>query len=81
MAKDDGRTQMARCSFCGKSESMVNKLIEGPDVYICDECIGLCNELIREKKIPCLFCDNKKASEIYEKVGFEKIGYWSIYRK
>lgn len=48
MAKDEGRTQMARCSFCGKSESMVNKLIEGPEVYICDECIGLCNELIRE---------------------------------
>ena len=37
----------ARCSFCGKSESMVYKLIEGPhDVYICDECVALCNDLI-----------------------------------
>ena len=43
--------------------------------------IKICNELIREKKVPCLFCDNEEASEIYEKVGFEKIGYWSIYRK
>lgn len=39
---------MARCSFCGKSESMVYKLIEGPGVFICDECIGLCNELIAD---------------------------------
>ncbi len=37
----------AKCSFCGKSESMVYRLIEGPgDVYICDECIALCNDLI-----------------------------------
>ena len=43
--------------------------------------IKICNELIQERKIPCLFCDNEKASEIYEKVGFEKIGYWSIYKK
>lgn len=46
MAKDDTRGGYARCSFCGKSESMVYKLIEGPGVYICDECISLCNSLI-----------------------------------
>lgn len=46
MAKDDKRSYVARCSFCGKSESMVQKLIEGPGVFICDECVGLCNELI-----------------------------------
>ena len=39
---------VARCSFCGKSESMVHKLIEGPGVFICDECISLCNELIND---------------------------------
>ncbi|HPE45001.1 MAG TPA: ClpX C4-type zinc finger protein, partial [Deltaproteobacteria bacterium] len=33
-----------RCSFCGKSQEEVRKLIAGPDVYICDECIALCNE-------------------------------------
>lgn len=48
MSRDDGRSHIARCSFCGKSESMVHKLIEGPGVFICDECIGLCNDLIEE---------------------------------
>ena len=51
MARDDERNYMARCSFCGKSESMVHKLIEGPGVFICDECINLCNDLI-EKSVP-----------------------------
>ena len=45
MERDD--LHNARCSFCGKSESMVFRLIEGPDnVYICDECVALCNDLI-----------------------------------
>ena len=38
--------RVARCSFCGKSEAMVHRLIEGPNVYICDECVGLCNDLL-----------------------------------
>ena len=38
------------CSFCGKSNREVFKLIAGPQVYICDECITLCNEIIREEK-------------------------------
>ena len=38
-----------RCSFCGKSQEQVRKLIAGPEVYICDECIGLCNEIILEE--------------------------------
>jgi ATP-dependent Clp protease ATP-binding subunit ClpX len=37
------------CSFCGKSQREVKKLIAGPTVYICDECIGLCNDIIREE--------------------------------
>lgn len=36
------------CSFCGKSQDVVKKLVAGPDVYICDECIDLCNEIIEE---------------------------------
>lgn len=46
MSRDDSNIHAARCSFCGKSESMVNKLIEGPGVFICDECVALCNDLI-----------------------------------
>ena len=38
-----------RCSFCGKSQEAVKKIIAGPGVYICDECIALCNEIIGEE--------------------------------
>ncbi|MCY3728740.1 MAG: ATP-dependent Clp protease ATP-binding subunit ClpX [Nitrospira sp.] len=38
-----------RCSFCGKSRDQVRKLIAGPTVYICDECVGLCNEIMAEE--------------------------------
>lgn len=46
MSRDNSNINIARCSFCGKNESMVNKLIEGPGVFICDECVSLCNDLI-----------------------------------
>jgi ATP-dependent Clp protease ATP-binding subunit ClpX len=39
------------CSFCGKSQREVKKLIAGPTVYICDECIELCNEIIAEESL------------------------------
>ena len=37
------------CSFCGKSQHEVRKLIAGPSVFICDECVKLCNDIIREE--------------------------------
>jgi ATP-dependent Clp protease ATP-binding subunit ClpX len=37
------------CSFCGKSQHEVKKLIAGPSVFVCDECIDLCNEIIRDE--------------------------------
>ena len=37
------------CSFCGKSQDEIAKLIAGPSVYICDECVGLCNEILDEE--------------------------------
>ena len=53
MARDDSRNNsVTRCSFCGKSEAMVHKLIEGPGVYICDECVELCHDLIAEATTP-----------------------------
>jgi len=42
-------TDLLKCSFCGKSQKQVRKLIAGPGVYICDECIELCNEIIDEE--------------------------------
>ena len=37
------------CSFCGKSQHEVRKLIAGPSVFVCDECVELCNDIIREE--------------------------------
>jgi ATP-dependent Clp protease ATP-binding subunit ClpX len=42
------------CSFCGKSKDNVAKLIAGPGVYICDECIGLCNDILAEEPMTSL---------------------------
>ena len=44
-----GDSDLLKCSFCGKSQKQVKKLIAGPGVYICDECIDLCNEIIDEE--------------------------------
>ncbi len=49
MAKKSATTGNYRCSFCGKSQEEVKKLIAGPTVYICDECIELCNEIMVEE--------------------------------
>ena len=48
MARQSKSDANLRCSFCGKSRDQVRKLIAGPTVYICDECVGLCNEIISE---------------------------------
>ncbi|MDX1902394.1 MAG: ATP-dependent Clp protease ATP-binding subunit ClpX [Gammaproteobacteria bacterium] len=45
-----GKERIFHCSFCGKSQHDVRKLIAGPSVYVCDECITLCNEIIREEE-------------------------------
>ncbi len=49
MAKFGDSGELLKCSFCGKSQKQVKKLIAGPGVYICDECIELCNEIIEEE--------------------------------
>jgi ATP-dependent Clp protease ATP-binding subunit ClpX len=49
MTKLGESSDLLKCSFCGKSQKQVRKLIAGPGVYICDECIELCNEIIEEE--------------------------------
>ena len=49
------RDEKLKCSFCGKTQDQVKKLIAGPEVYICDECVELCNEILDEE-----FLDNKE---------------------
>ena len=51
MARLGDGTDLLKCSFCGKSQKQVKKLIAGPGVYICDECIELCNEIIEEEQV------------------------------
>lgn len=67
MAKFGEGGDLLKCSFCGKSQKQVKKLIAGPGVYICDECIDLCNEIIIEELAeiePTDFVDLPTPSEI-----------------
>ena len=69
MAKFGDGGDLLKCSFCGKSQKQVKKLIAGPGVYICDECIDLCNEIIEEELAQTSevrFDDLPKPVEIYE---------------
>ena len=49
MPSKDDNGKLLYCSFCGKSQHEVRKLIAGPSVFICDECVDLCNDIIREE--------------------------------
>ncbi len=69
MAKFGDGGELLKCSFCGKSQKQVKKLIAGPGVYICDECIELCNEIIEEElseTTELQFDELPKPREIYE---------------
>jgi ATP-dependent Clp protease ATP-binding subunit ClpX len=69
MARPTDSSEQLLCSFCGKSQRQVKKLIAGPGVYICDECIDLCNEIIDEElAVPSSFdVENlPRPKQIYE---------------
>ncbi len=51
MKRKSGSPTDLSCSFCGKSQVDVQRLIAGPDVYICDECVGLCNDIIAQEHV------------------------------
>jgi ATP-dependent Clp protease ATP-binding subunit ClpX len=69
VAKFGDGGDLVKCSFCGKSQKQVKKLIAGPGVYICDECIELCNDIIAEElsdTTELSFEELPKPKEIYE---------------
>ena len=69
MAKFGEGGDLVKCSFCGKTQKQVKKLIAGPGVYICDECIDLCNDIIAEERdetAELSFEDLPKPREIFE---------------
>ncbi len=77
MAKFGDGGDLLKCSFCGKSQKQVKKLIVGPGVYICDECIDLCNEIIEEElsqSTEVKFDELPKPREIYEYLNDYVIG-------
>lgn len=77
MARIGEGGDLLKCSFCGKSQKQVKKLIAGPGVYICDECIDLCNEIIDEElnEASDLQLDElPKPREIYEYLSNYVIG-------
>ena len=77
MAKFGDGGELLKCSFCGKSQKQVKKLIAGPGVYICDECIDLCNEIIEEELAQTSevrFDELPKPREIYDYVNDYVIG-------
>jgi ATP-dependent Clp protease ATP-binding subunit ClpX len=77
VAKFGDGGDLLKCSFCGKSQKQVKKLIAGPGVYICDECIDLCNEIIEEElsqSTEVKFDELPKPREIYEYLNDYVIG-------
>ena len=56
MARIGESADLFKCSFCGKSQKQVQQLIAGPGVYICDECVELCNEIIEERMAESSAC-------------------------
>jgi len=75
--KTPGGSEQLLCSFCGKSQRQVKKLIAGPGVYICDECIDLCNEIIDEELSAPVALDLEnlpKPKEIYSVLSDYVIG-------
>ena len=66
MAKNDNNNEI-RCSFCGKPQSLVQKIIAGPGVYICDECIGVCQSILDEEFEP------ERVSDTEAKVSMDEL--------
>ena len=79
MAPHRNRNEVTTCSFCGKREEEVDKLIKGPDVNICDECVSLCWDIVLEhRRKPrmntCFFC-GKREVEVGKWI---KVGHLNI---
>ncbi|MHB1324810.1 MAG: ATP-dependent Clp protease ATP-binding subunit ClpX [Thermoleophilia bacterium] len=77
MARSTEGNEQLLCSFCGKSQRQVKKLIAGPGVYICDECIDLCNEIIDEELTAPVSLDLEhlpKPTDIYEALAEYVVG-------
>ncbi|WP_084127369.1 ATP-dependent Clp protease ATP-binding subunit ClpX [Demequina sp. NBRC 110054] len=69
MSRPTDTGDLLKCTFCGKTQKQVRKLIAGPSVYICDECIGLCNEILEEEfaeQVEAELTELPRPREIYD---------------
>jgi len=60
---DSNKPTALRCSFCGKDQSQVNHLVAGPSIYICNECISICNEIIADHNQYDQLCKGPKTHD------------------
>jgi len=77
MTRPTDTGDLLKCTFCGKTQKQVKKLIAGPNVYICDECIELCNEILEEElaeAVEAEFTDLPKPREIFDFLGQYIVG-------
>jgi ATP-dependent Clp protease ATP-binding subunit ClpX len=82
LRKDDERDDILRCSFCSKSQNDVKKLIAGPTVYICDECVDVCNEIIADDVVTSPIGEKlPKPTEIKEFLDLYVIGQETTKKK
>jgi ATP-dependent Clp protease ATP-binding subunit ClpX len=82
LRKEDERDDILRCSFCSKSQNDVKKLIAGPTVYICDECVDVCNEIIADDVVTSPIGEKlPKPQEIKEFVDLYVIGQETTKKK
>jgi len=83
MTRPTDSGDLLKCTFCGKTQKQVRKLIAGPTVYICDECIGLCNEILDEEFAEAAeaeFTELPKPREIFDFLGEYVVGQDSAKR-
>jgi ATP-dependent Clp protease ATP-binding subunit ClpX len=83
MTRPTDSGDLLKCTFCGKTQKQVRKLIAGPAVYICDECIGLCNEILDEEFAEAAeaeFTELPKPREIFDFLGEYVVGQDSAKR-
>src|SRR5712691_1450135 len=74
---DAGKRRSWRCSFCGKGKDKVRRLVAGPGVFICDQCIELCNEVLRsdrERRELSIGPDSEVAEVLLDELGINAAG-------
>ena len=77
---ESGNNKLLYCSFCGKNQHEVRKLIAGPSVYICDECVELCNDIIREEVKDVAPKKSKDEFSSYLKIYYSKFFEGNIFQ-